>query len=714
MAPEKQASFGDTRVDSQPGIEKEMEVHYIKRMPRFTGKQKILETQSEDFYDLIEHTPLCIKVFDAKGNLLFLNKGGREEHFLKDTDDVNGWDWLGTVKKEYQAKVKKIFASVLKGGTGEIEFEHTPEGSRHQWCRGILSPLKDKDGKIKLILFYSVDITKSKIAEFEADEDNKMFHTLLDSVLLCIKWFDSSGSLISINKYGRDEHFLDGKTEEEIRKWNYFDCIEEKYHEKIKNAIKMALKGEEGGFEMRHIPGASRGEWCMSNFEPVRNGKNEVKYVLFISRDITEEKKNKDEMEAHIKKIRDSQKTLLNAMEDVKLEKEKSEALVRELNKFQLAVDNSYEHVIFTDPEGVIIYANKAAERITGYSRGEMIGNRPSLWGNQMSREFYEEMWHTIKVEKEIFHAEIVHKRKNSQLYTADLNIFPIIKKGKDSRNYNADVYIIPVADKDSEIQFFVGIERDITEEKKLENARINFVSIASHQLRTPITSIKWIAELLISGDTGKLNEKQADFLSDLYSSTERMIVLINSLLNIARIESQELAVNSEIVSMDQVYEGAVKEFEPKMAAKKIKFSFADETGLPGIATDPHLFYEVLKNMLSNSVKYTPEGGSIEVRFTVKGDDFVCSVEDTGIGIPKHQQDRVFDKFFRADNAVKTNTDGTGLGMYIMKNLVLLLGGRIWFESEENKGTAVHAALPLAGPHTHAGQKDIIDSERVE
>ncbi len=398
------------------------------------------------------------------------------------------------------------------------------------------------------------------------------------------------------------------------------------------------------------------------------------------------------EVEYKNKILEDTKTQTVNLLEDVSAEKARAQILLTELNKFQLVVESSFEHVIITDPKGTIIYANKAAENTTGYSRGEMLGQKPSLWGGQMSQDFYKHMWDVIGVQKQAFHAEVNNKRKNGQEYIAEMHISPIL-------------------DKDGAIQFFAGIERDITEQKKLDNARTNFISVASHQLRTPITSIKWITELMLSGDVGALNEKQLDFLNDLYASTDRMIKLINSLLNIARIESRELIVSPEPVDIKKLYADTMKEFKSAVAQKKHNFIFSNTSGLLEVITDPHLFYEVFKNLLSNAIKYTPDGGVIEVSCSANDKEVIFSVKDNGIGIPHNQQARIFDKFFRADNVVRMNTDGTGLGMYIVKELTELLEGRVWFESEENAGTTMYAALPLQGPHRHGGSKNLIDVE---
>lgn len=380
-----------------------------------------------------------------------------------------------------------------------------------------------------------------------------------------------------------------------------------------------------------------------------------------------------------------------NLLEDISSEKARVESLAIELNKFELAVENAYEHIIITDPEGVVIFANKAAERITGYKRGEIIGSKPSLWGGQMPKEFYEDMWKTIKTDRKVFLGQMKNKRKNGEIYDVDVQISPIIGK-------------------DGGLKFFVGIERDITDIKKLEDARSNFISVASHQLRTPLTSIKWISELLLSGDVGEVPEKQKEFIDDLYISSNRMITLVNSLLNIARIESTELRVKSESVNLKEIFEAVTKELGMLIRDKKQVVNLTTADDVADIHTDSKLLYEILKNLLSNAIKYTNVGGTITVSAERKNDEFIISVKDTGIGIPAAQQDKVFTKFFRGDNAVKISTDGTGLGMYIMKNLTELLSGKVWFESVENKGTTFYVSLPATGPHVRDGSKTLIST----
>src|SRR3990172_9335705 len=119
----------------------------------YSEEEKLRESL-QDYRQLIDSTPICIKVFDAKGKLIFINKGGRDEHFIKDSDDITKWDWAGTVKKEYQQRILDAFKRGLQGEVSEVIMEHTPEGSKHAWCEGIISPIRGNDGKVSLLLFY--------------------------------------------------------------------------------------------------------------------------------------------------------------------------------------------------------------------------------------------------------------------------------------------------------------------------------------------------------------------------------------------------------------------------------------------------------------------------------------------------------------------------------------------------------------------------------
>ncbi len=362
------------------------------------------------------------------------------------------------------------------------------------------------------------------------------------------------------------------------------------------------------------------------------------------------------------------------------------------LQKFKLAVENTSDHIIITDSDARILYANKAAEKTTGYLIGEMIGKTPSLWGKEMPLEFYQKMWKTIKTDKKVFNEEITNKRKNGEKYDAEVSISPIL-------------------DKAGNLVFFVGIERDITHRKEVDRAKTEFVALASHQLRTPLTIINWYSEMLLSENFGTIAGKQKEYLEEIYNTNKRLVKLVNALLNVSRIDMGTFAVDPEIIDLKEIVESVFDEFKLSLQDKKIeiKTDFADD--LPKISADKKLIRIIFENLISNSIKYTPKMGKINVSVKPKDNDILIMVADTGCGIPKNQQDKIFTKLFRADNAREIDTTGTGLGLYIVKSVINYANGKIWFESKEGKETIFYITIPKSGMAKKEGLKGLIGSK---
>jgi len=376
-----------------------------------------------------------------------------------------------------------------------------------------------------------------------------------------------------------------------------------------------------------------------------------------------------------------------NVLEDLSVEKSKYEILARDLEKFRLAVEHSSEHTIITDENGTILYANPAAQEITGYSLKEMIGQKSSLWGNRMNKDFYERMWHTIKDEHKVFIGEINNRRKNGEEYIAHIEIAPVLDENK-------------------KIIFFVGIEYDITKAKQIDKSKSEFVSLASHQLRTPLSAINWYTEMLMDEDVGKLNEKQRDYLQEIYRSSKRMAALVSSLLNVSRIEMGTFAIEPKSMDVVALIKSIIEDLAPQIE-KKGQTLTEDYRDVGMINIDPNLMRTIVQNLVSNAVKYTQKGGQIKISID-KNHSITLDVSDNGYGIPQNQQSHIFSKFFRADNAKEKETDGNGLGLYMVKEVVKKAGGRIWFESEENKGTTFHVSIPLTGMIGKPGEKQLL------
>jgi signal transduction histidine kinase len=236
-------------------------------------------------------------------------------------------------------------------------------------------------------------------------------------------------------------------------------------------------------------------------------------------------------------------------------------------------------------------------------------------------------------------------------------------------------------------------IIRNVEEMAKINKMKSEFISIASHQLKTPLSEINWEIELLLSRNMEGLNQKQLEIVNNVSDSSNKMTRLVSDLLDVTRIDQGRFFLEMEGVNIAEAIKEVVEnnQFLAKNKNIEIKLNFPEN--LPAVLADKKKIMIVIDNLLSNAIKYMKESGSVEIKTQKEGDGVVVSVKDNGMGIPKYQQDKVFQKFFRSDNSGRYQTTGTGLGLYIAKNIIEQSGGKIWFESEENEGSTFYFSL---------------------
>jgi signal transduction histidine kinase len=226
------------------------------------------------------------------------------------------------------------------------------------------------------------------------------------------------------------------------------------------------------------------------------------------------------------------------------------------------------------------------------------------------------------------------------------------------------------------------------------------FVSIVSHQLRTPLSALKWSLDLLRSKRLGEINEKQKEYLDIVNDSGDKMIRLVNDLLNVSRIEQGRFTIQPKSFAIDEMVSETIREFEAIASVNNIRLSLVKDKDLPNVFADQDKIRMVIQNLIDNAIKYSKKGGGLVIitaeRDKEKDKKIKLSVKDDGTGIPFFMQKHVFGKFFRGENLIKQKVEGTGLGLFIARGIVKISNGEIGFKSEEGKGSIFWFTLPVA------------------
>lgn len=384
------------------------------------------------------------------------------------------------------------------------------------------------------------------------------------------------------------------------------------------------------------------------------------------------------QFEEQNRSLHETKQAMLNILED--LSEEKAAAEQGRLRDEAL-LSSIGEGLIVIDDKGNISSMNPAGLATLGYSSDEVVGkwfpgfieaaNAEGKKVDPLNRPITRALT-TGQVVTEV----VYYKKKNGTTFPAAITVSPVVVEG------------IPVG--------AIEVFRDITKERQLEEAKEEFVSLASHQLRTPATGVKAFVSMLIDGYAGKMTDKQMTFVQKIYDTNERQLQIVTDMLNVARIDAGR--INPEFMETD--VNGLVKDIvdEQSLTIKERKQKVDVKLPTPAVKAvlDPKLIRMVVDNLLSNASKYTADGGLITVTLaTDKTDGLLLSVKDSGVGISKEDLPKLFKRFSRIDNKLSTIRGGTGLGLYLAQNIVLLHHGRMMVDSELGKGTTFTVHLPL-------------------
>lgn len=365
--------------------------------------------------------------------------------------------------------------------------------------------------------------------------------------------------------------------------------------------------------------------------------------------------------------------------------KERTEALRRKLTENETILESIDYGIFVTDEHANIVYANTAGEALVGCSISDETTASRIL--------------------------KLVDK--NGDLLTEDDHpIYTVLRSGQSSNPSTDPEYSIRLsAEKDIPVQVrvtpmmrgkrcigVVAVLRNTTEERRIDKIKSEFISLVSHQLRTPLSSMRWYLEMLITKDAGPLTTDQEEYVREASTSNARMVHLVNGLLNVSRLEMGKMHTQSDIIDVQHVVKETADTFTLELAQKNITLAQTAQSidGL-SIHTDRGLLQLIIENFLSNAIKYSKESTTIALKIVGSPSQkhITISVTDTGIGIPMEQREFIGTRLFRGANARLENTDGNGLGLYISRIAAEAIGATLTFESKENEGSTFLLKLPV-------------------
>lgn len=350
-----------------------------------------------------------------------------------------------------------------------------------------------------------------------------------------------------------------------------------------------------------------------------------------------------------------------------------------EATKNQAILEGIADGVMVTDDNGRVILFNKAAGSIFSMERtqalGRILDEMLGLYGSR-AREWMSQV-QTWQADPRSYGGEFLADQLEIERKIVSVHLSPVISPGH-------------------EFLGAVSVFRDVTAGVEAERAKSEFVSTVSHELRTPMTAIKGYVDLFLMGATGNLTEQQRRFLTVVKGNADRLSSLVNDLLDISRLESGRIVLELTPLEMPPLIEQVSLTITPKANKKNIRVQTVVPAGLPKVYGDSNRVNQILTNLVGNAYKYTPPGGVISIQAYVKDGMFHLGVLDTGIGITREHQEKVFERFFRVDDPLVQTEAGTGLGLSITVSLIHMHGGEIFLESEPGEGSLFTCTLPLA------------------
>lgn len=383
-----------------------------------------------------------------------------------------------------------------------------------------------------------------------------------------------------------------------------------------------------------------------------------------------------------------------------KLEQDK-DIISGERNKLQAVISSVIDGIIAVDLSKNVVLANKTAQYLTGYTEIQMQGKS------------IDSLIHLFSTQEEIpvktyCQIDFGHSSPEAKIFES------LILVGLNGKKVKINLSVSPIS---GGIQTNLGcilILHDLTYESELEQMKLDFVSMASHELKTPLTAIIGYLSVFMDENRKTLTKDQSELLDRSLVSAKQLQALVENLLSVNRIEREQMNAAVEPVDLNTILGKAIEDLQNQAKLKNIILNFIRNDTLPKVLADPVRIGEVINNLVANAINYTTAGGKISVYMKASPNEVTTTVKDTGMGIPPEAIPHLFNKFFRVSNSMQKSNKGTGLGLYISKSIIQKLNGKIWVESEPGKGSNFHFSLPVARENPAGLNRDRFVGEAIQ
>jgi len=640
-------------------MEKEGRLIGILTIMRDITARKRAEEQVHKLSRAVDQSPSLVMITDIKGNIEYVNPKFTQITGFTLEEVIGKNPRILKSGKMQPEEYKRLWSTIISGGEWRGEFYNRKKNGELYWESASISSIKNSKGVITHFIAVKEDITDRKQAE---DEIRMLAHTL-ESINDCVNIADMDNTIIYVNKAFCDVY---GYKEEEIIGKNSSVLPSHLNPEELtKKILQQTLKGGWSGELYNKRKDGSNFPIYLST-SVIKDEKGKSIALVGVSRDITEHKRADEKIKEYSEKleqmVEERTKKLNMALNDAERARDKINAILKSIA----------DGLIVTDLDNRIVLMNYVVEDLLNIRLGEVLSKTlDSVIKEDTLRERF---------------AIAISKLETGYEFDFELST----QNDKQPRTYNARTSIIKNK-KGTAIGIIITFH-DVTHEREIDRMKTEFISTAAHELRTPLTTIQGFSEILLQRK--ELGDKEKNkFLSYINRQSENLAAIINDLLDLSRIESgQSFVLEKEPCLLHKITEKVVDIFKKQNKRHRFKIKFVNEPEY--MYFDKDKIFHVFRNLISNSVKYSPEGGLIQIKGDIVRDYYQISVQDEGIGMSPDQVNKIFNKFYRAD-ASDTAVEGTGLGMSIVKYIVEGHGGKVWVESELNRGTIVFFTIPF-------------------